>query len=123
MKLHDLPKGKRPLTQSKLTNVLVRGRWVNILDEMIHCVLFSTEYRALRLTIEFYYRLGQARTTLILKDSIQNTSLLRWVAGCTAKQGLEPAWVTIYTEPIMKAPLSFLVKFGRRLLDLASGLF
>lgn len=44
--LRDIPKGKKPLTQPRLREVLVRGQWVNILEEMIHCVLFSPKYWA-----------------------------------------------------------------------------
>lgn len=63
------------------------------------------------MTVEFDYRLGQARTALISNNSVERIELLRWVASHIAEQCPEPAWVTTYMEPIVKASLSFLTKF------------
>lgn len=68
--LHDLPNRKRPLTQPRLTEVLVRGRHVNILEEIIHFVHFCLVCRAPRSTPEFDYGLRQAKTALILKAPV-----------------------------------------------------
>lgn len=87
------------------------GRWVDISKEMMHYVLLGPEFQAPRLMEELDYRLRQARTALILKDLVQRTEFLRWVGSHITEHGPDLSWVTIRTESIVKALLSFPAKF------------
>lgn len=72
--LHGLPKG--PLEQPRLREVLVKGWWVDISEEMIHHVLFGPTYGAPRSRAEFDHILRQIRTTTISKAIVQRTQQL-----------------------------------------------
>lgn len=107
----SLSEVKKPLTQPRLTETHVRGRLVDISEQMIRRMLFYPQYHAPSSIAEFENMLGQAKNSLVMKDLVQQTSLLRWVVDQIVELGLEPARVTTYTKPIVKASLNFPTKF------------
>lgn len=73
-------------------------------------MLAGPKYRAPRSIVEFDHKLGLARNSLVIKNPVQWTSVLRWVEGHIVEQDSQPAWVTTHTEPIVKASINFPAK-------------
>lgn len=104
---NTLPKGKKHLSQPRLTETRVRGRRVDISETTIRSMLFGPEFPASRSTTEFYHKVGQMRDLTVIRDPDHRVGLIRWVAELIAEQGPEPAWVATHSEPIVKAYLIF----------------
>lgn len=118
---HSLPKGKKPLTQPRLIDIWLRGRWVDISEETIYHMLFDLEYYAPISIVEFDYRVGQTHNLLIMKDLEHQATLIRWVRGILQRI----VWNLLRSPPIWSLSSrlcsAFSSNFGRLLFILASG--
>lgn len=74
--LVSLLKGKKPLTQCRLTHTRVRSVHIDILDTTIHRMLFGSEFSAPKTIIEFDRRLGKTQDKALIRDQAHRATLI-----------------------------------------------